>query len=398
MPVSTQPYKGVRDFYPEDKRVQNYIFDVWRKTCESFGYVEYDASVLEPAELYESKTSEEIVNERGDRRVTLRPEMTPTLARMVAARKRDLAFPVRWYSVPNMFRYERPQRGRLREHWQLNADILGSDSLDAEVELISLAVSILDAFGLQRELYEVRVNDRRLLQEVFEKTLTNPEDLSRAMRLLDRSEKDKAADEELRSLLKTPEDISFDMNDSLKTLISKLETRGISNAVFSATLVRGFDYYSGIVFEIFDKHPDNNRAIFGGGRYDNLLELFGEDRVPAVGFGMGDVSLKDVLETYGLLPDFPSTTHLYVVCVSQDVRSDAERVADGLRKQGLNIAVDFTDRKVGDQIKKADKDKIPYVLIVGPDEIASGVFTLKDLQSGEEKKVALADLPSTIRS
>lgn len=299
--LSTECYKGVRDFYPEDMAIQNYIFSVWKKTAESFGYQEYSASILEPAELYRAKTGDEIVNEqmftftdRGEREVALRPEMTPTLARMIAARRKSLKFPVRWFSIPNLFRYEKPQRGRKREHWQLNCDLLGIAGVEADVEIISLAHAIMKNFGAKEEDFEICVNSRVLLNELF-----NNQDL---IKLLDR--KEKMPEEEFNKrwfeIAGKEFDANIKPNEMINELLTKLRGLGINNVVFTPTITRGFDYYTGMVFEVFDTHPDNRRALFGGGRYDNLLEIFGVEPVPTVGFGMGDVTIRDFLETHGL--------------------------------------------------------------------------------------------------
>ncbi|MEX0932431.1 MAG: ATP phosphoribosyltransferase regulatory subunit [Parcubacteria group bacterium] len=283
--LDTGPYKGVRDFYPEDMAIQNYIFDTWRKVSKDAGYEEYSASILEPAELYRSKTSEEIVSEqtfaftdRGGREVVLRPEMTPTLARMVAGRRRDLKFPLRWFSIPNVFRYERPQRGRRREHWQLNCDLLGISGVEAEVEIITLANSIMKAFGAKNEDFSIRISSRKALPEGTDMDV---------IRKIDKGE-----------------DVGIDIQETeeIQKIISMLSEAGIDNAVFDPKIVRGFDYYTGVVFEVFDTDAENNRSLFGGGRYDNLLEVFGVEPVPTVGFGMGDITLRDFLETHKLGP------------------------------------------------------------------------------------------------
>ena len=281
--IDTASYKGVRDFYPEDMVAQNYIFGVWRKVAEEFKYQEYSASILEYAELYRSKGSEEIVNEqmylfkdKGDREVALRPEMTPSLARMIAARRKGLKLPLRWYSIPNCFRYERPQRGRRREHWQLNCDIMGISGIEAEVEIITLAYRIMKAFGAQDADFSIRISSRKALPEG-----TNME----TVRKIDRGEE---------------VDIKIEENEEIKTLIKRLKESGINNAEFDPKIARGFDYYTGVVFEVFDTNPENRRALFGGGRYDNLLEMFGVEPLPTVGFGMGDVTIRDFLETHKL--------------------------------------------------------------------------------------------------
>ncbi|MDO8728466.1 MAG: ATP phosphoribosyltransferase regulatory subunit [bacterium] len=281
--LGTDPYKGVRDFYPEDMKIQNYIFNTWRKVAEDSGYVEYSASILEPSELYKSKTSEEIVNEqmftftdRGEREVALRPEMTPTLARMVAARRRNLKFPLRWYSIPNVFRYERPQRGRRREHWQLNCDLMGIAGIEAEVEIISLAHAIMKAFGAKDEDFSIQINSRKAIPEGV---------TMETIRKIDRGEEI---------------DINIDETLEIHTILEKLNRKDIQNVKFNPKIVRGFDYYTGMVFEVFDTHEDNHRSLFGGGRYDNLLEIFDVDPIPAVGFGMGDITIRDFLETHKL--------------------------------------------------------------------------------------------------
>ncbi|MDD5068931.1 MAG: ATP phosphoribosyltransferase regulatory subunit [Candidatus Pacebacteria bacterium] len=298
--LSTDAYKGVRDFYPEDMAIQNYIFSIWKKVAEEFKYQEYSASLLEYAELYRSKGSDEIVNEqmyiftdKGDREVALRPEMTPTLARMVAAKRKSWKFPLRWFSIPNCFRYERPQRGRKREHWQLNCDVMGIAGIEAEVEIISLAHKIMKEFGAKDEDFEIQINSRKLLQEKYGKEM---------FRLLDKKEKMEKAEfeAEWQKLSGKPyEEAELSESPELAQIIDALEKKGIK-AKFTPSIARGFDYYTGMVFEVFDTNPENRRALFGGGRYDNLLEMFGVEPVPTVGFGMGDVTMRDFLETHKL--------------------------------------------------------------------------------------------------
>ena len=307
--ISTEPYKGVRDFYPEDMAVQNYIFDVWRKVVKNFGYLEYGASILELAELYRAKSSEEIVNDqmftfkdRGDRGVALRPEMTPTLARMVAGRRKSLKFPIRWFSIPNVFRYERPQRGRKREHWQLNCDILGVAGIEAEVEIISIAHTIMKSFGADDKDFEIRINSRKLLQKIYAPILKNPSKPEEMFRLMDKKDKmeEKEFESEWQNLFTAPfKEAALEDSPELSTIIKTLKDKNIETK-FSPSVTRGFDYYTDIVFEVFDTDPENNRSLFGGGRYDNLLQIFGVEPVPAVGFGMGDVTIRDFLETHNL--------------------------------------------------------------------------------------------------
>jgi len=417
--LETEAYKGVRDFYPEDQFVQNYIFDRMRKVVESFGYQEYGASVLEPADLYRAKSGEEIINEqtytfkdRGDRDVTLRPEMTPTLARMIAAKKRELSFPIRWYSIPNLFRYEKPQKGRLREHWQLNVDIFGISGLEAEVEILSVASNLMKSFGLKDNNFEIRINSRKIMSYIFDDLMNlSAEDSQKVSKLIDKKDKISKEDfelsikeivpeksdellvllnsknlEEFVAKLPKGQEISEKIEE-IRTLMSRLEKLGITNTVFDQTLMRGFDYYTGIVFEIYDTNPENRRAVFGGGRYDDLLSIFGGDKVPAFGFGMGDVTTQDVLKTYGLLPAYQSKTQLYICTLSEEFKDYASDIAQKLRESGINVIVDLGTKKVGDQIKLADKQKIPFIICLGEDERKSGEFKLKNLKTGEEKTV-----------
>lgn len=304
-PVSTEPYKGVRDFYPEDMVIQNYIFSIWRKVAEKFQYQEYGASILEPAELYRTKGSEEIVNEqmftfldRGKREVALRPEMTPTLARMVAGQRKSLKFPLRWFSMPNLFRYERPQRGRKREHWQLNCDLLGDTGIDGEVEIVSLAYAVMKEFGAKDEDFVIKISNRKKLEDALVAFGVSKENVPAVFRLLDK--RDKMPEEERLSEL---EKLGYNKGATMETWApdaQKFKDAGVKNVEFDSSIVRGFDYYTGLVFEVFDTHEENKRALFGGGRYDNLLEMFGVDPIPTVGFGMGDVTIRDFLETHGL--------------------------------------------------------------------------------------------------
>jgi histidyl-tRNA synthetase len=425
--LSTEPYKGVRDFYPEDMYIETYLFDTMRDVVEHFGYEEYATSPLEPSELYEGKTSEEIVREqtysftdRGDREVTLRPEMTPSVARLVAARKRDLPFPLRWYSIANVFRYERPQRGRLREHFQLNCDLFGVSSIEGDVEIILLAYELMRAFGAAEGEFEIRVNHRGVIPETLallaeEHGLTFPaERQSELLRLMDRRDKMEAAvyaqamqeliGEKLAQVVLThyrPENIRkliarTDAGSVLLNVLETLEQRGITNIVHDPNLVRGFDYYTGTIFEVFDTNKENARSLFGGGRYDNLLTMFGEDPIPTVGFGMGDVTIRDFLETHKLLPNYLSPTDLYIGVTSPTMFTFAAQLAQRLRRHDLTVAVDLTGKRVGDQIKTATKKHIPFVLIVGDDELASGMYKLKHLSSGKEFTVPEGQLADVI--
>ena len=404
--LSTDPYKGVRDFYPEDMAIQRYIFDTWAQVVESYGFERYDASVLEPAELYRAKTGEEIVNEqtytfkdRGDREVTLRPEMTPTVARMVAARRRELSFPLRWYSIPNLFRYERTQRGRLREHWQLNCDIFGVDNAAADAEIIDIADRILKNFGAKSEDFVIYINDRQMLNRYFASLNLSKEQTHQMYKLLDRRDKITTfADEAMAIIGRAFDEKELESltSERLSACIAILNKLGIYPQ-FKPSIVRGFDYYDGIVFEIFDTSPDNNRSLFGGGRYNNLTGLFGGDPIPAVGFGMGDVTMRDFLETHGLLPDLIVGPRIMLLTASPGVTDEARNTREQILAQGVNVALDISGKKLKDQITQAAKRKVPYIIVVGEDEVATNKFTLRNMTSGQEVSGSIPELISKIQ-
>lgn len=425
--LSTEPYKGVRDFYPKEMRRMNYITGIMRSVSERFGYEEYSASVLEPSELYEAKTGEEIVTnetytftDRGERPVTLRPEMTPSVARMVAKKRKELVFPLRWYSIPNLFRYERPQRGRLREHWQLNCDLFGVPGEFADAEILTLAHAIMLEFGATEKDFEIRINHRGLLEQLFDEVL-HPEEEARytLSKLLDKKEKISREEfvSELQALIgeKTPAIMTLLEATSLETflelspllknsapaqsltrIVSILSETSITNIRFVPSLMRGFDYYNGMIFEVFDTHPDNRRSLFGGGRYDSLVDIFDVESVPAVGFGMGDVTMADFIETHKLIPELPEQADLFIATISPDDIPHAFHLADTLRTEGLAVVVNITGKKIGDQLSYASKKEIPFVLSVGEREKESKQYPLKNLSSGKETSVSLDDITEIV--
>ncbi len=406
--LSTEPYKGVRDFYPDDMAIQSHIFDTWSRTAESFGYERYDASVLEPSELYKSKgaENEEMVNEqtytfvdRGEREVTLRPEMTPTVARLVAGKYKELSFPVRWYSMPNLFRYERTQRGRVREHWQLNCDIFGSDDIAADVEIIALAYQTLINFGARPEMFTIKVNDRREMKDFYHSLGVIDEDsITKVTRLNDRFHKIDRAQymEELRQIVPgAAEAILTFLEESRQTeneITRALNKLGITNVEIDRSLARGFDYYTGTIFEIFDNDAANNRSMLGGGRYDNLTSLFGVEGIGGVGFGMGDVTMRDFLETHDLLPQKRAGAQVVVIPTDEAWNIEAEKAALRLRSAGLSVMVDISSKKLGKKMAAADHSGTGYVLVVGEDEVARGEYVLKNLADGTEQSGTLDEL------
>ena len=362
--LSTQPYKGTRDFYPEDKRIQKYMFTKWREVFELYGYEEYDAPVLEPTELYLAKGNEEIIQEqtytfmdRGDRSVTLRTEMTPSVSRLVAGRRQELPYPLRWYSMPNLYRYERPQKGRLREFWQPNVDIFGVAGLEAEQEVIQVADATLLSFGAKRDMYSIKLNNRALMDYINTDYLgLDSVQSTTLIRLIDRmnklesavftgmvdaifspSQRDAGLNDKLASILaaKSLKDLPAEVAAAepakdLAALVELLHLQGISNAVYDPTLMRGFDYYTGIVFEVFDNDPENNRAMFGGGRYDGLIAQFGVEPVPSVGLARAgrDRAGAAHLGEGG----FGSDSVGVVASGDEHLRGDVESDADGLDK------------------------------------------------------------------
>jgi len=422
--ISTESYKGVRDFYPQDQVVQDYIFGVMSSVARSWGYDEYGASVLEPLQLYGSKTSEEIVREqiysfkdRGDRDVALRPEMTPTVARMIASKIQELPYPIRWYSIPNLFRYEKPQRGRLREHWQLNVDIFGVSSLLAEIEVISMAFDIMTKFGADQKDFQIKINSRPLLDDVFKKINIDEDKRQFVYRLIDKKEKmsedsfrhslisliGEKKTEELMENLYFGEGLLTMMNESeaaksLNKTIEALRNRGVSNLVFSPTLTRGFDYYTGIVFEVFDTNKENPRSLFGGGRYDDLVGAFINQSVPAFGFGMGDVTTRDFLETHKLLPKIDSTTDIYICVAPKTNIEEVYKVAEQFRKNKINVAVDISGRKLSDQLKSLDKRNIPFVITVGSEELKNQKFIIRNTETREEEMGSVGEITSFIKN
>lgn len=427
--LPTQSYKGTRDYFPEQKRLQNYIFNVWRKTAESFGYEEYSAPMLEPLDLYTAKSGQELATEqtytfqdRGGRMVAIRPEMTPSISRMVAARRQEMAMPARLYSIANFMRYERPQRGREREFWQLNADLFGVDGEMADAEIIELSYRSILAFGAKPDMFKIRVNNRQLVDELMTKFLgLDIIGATMVVKLLDK--KDKISVDEFKQQaisifgsqaitglnkladllsMTSLEDLPMEMKDlpgvaEIKNLMSILRKKGIKNATFDVTLMRGFDYYTGTVFEIFDTSPENNRALFGGGRFDGLVGLFGVDGLPTVGVGMGATTMENFLESHGLLPKLGSHTEVYIITVDDESIEGADNLAKRLRAEGVRAELDFTDRKVDKQLKTALKKQIPFATFIGGDELKNDIFPLKNLVKSTEEKVDFNRLVTLVK-
>jgi histidyl-tRNA synthetase len=411
--LSTQGYKGTRDFFPGDQRLKNYIYSKIHKLLKSYGYEEYDGPFVEHLELYAAKSSEEIVREqlysfkdKGERILAIRPEMTPTLARMVASKQRELSKPIRWYSIPTCMRYERPQRGRLREFDQLNVDIFGGNPIDEDIEIILSAIDTLRSVGANFEDFEVKINHRGIVNSFLEKILLISDGaIPPLFRLLDKKDKMSSDDFfiECKKLNLNQEQfhklelfMSSSIEDAihilgehsrpakelklrLDTLIDLTSSKIIK---FSPDIMRGFDYYTGMVFEVFDKHPDNNRALFGGGRYDNLIGAFGGDELPGVGYGMGDVAIMNFMEVHGLTPTLSKETDVCVIRFSESDRFDSLKLAQELRKFNLNVEAPVTLGKFGKQIQSAEKSGAKAVAFRGNEELQNNTFTVKWLATG----------------
>lgn len=429
--ISTQPYKGSRDFYPEDMRLRNYIFNIWKDVCSSYGYKEYDGPFLEDFDLYAAKTGDEIVNnqlysftDKGSRKIAIRPEMTPTLARMISARYKTINYPARWFSIPNLWRYESPQRGRLREFFQLNVDILGVKSPEADFEIIKTAVEIMKRVGADESMFELRINDRRFMDDFYKDLDTNKTQKDGLNSALDKKlkiseenfvlmlkENAKLNDdqiEKVQNLIKSPQEIltKYENGGSVgaKSIVKILNLSRKNNIEkfikFNPTIVRGLDYYTGTVFEQYDLNPDNTRAMFGGGRYDDLTDLFINKKIPATGYGMGDVTFMDFLKSWNLISEFENEIDYLIVRWPTKKESGVDKyylksqeAAQKLRGAGNNVITWLdSDTKLSKQLRYADKEDIPNVVIIGGEELKNNTVTIKNMKTGNQKTKSLNEL------
>jgi len=337
--------------------------------------------------------------------------MTPTLARMVAGKRRELAFPLRWFSIGNRFRYERPQKGRLREFYQVDIDLVGLPEGEADIEVVRLASTILKAFGAQESDFVIRMNSRMLLNAACKAAGLTGEQVRHYLHLLDKKAKmtpeafaAASATITQKDPLKLIENASEApdvalLKRQLLDRIESLKARGVDNVVFDAGITRGFDYYTGMIFEVYDTNPANPRALFGGGRYDRLVALFGGDPIPAVGFALGDVTLADFLETHSLaLVDDARKPQLYIGTPKEGDIPAAQAFADALRAQGCRAFVNLTSRALGDQIKDAVKRGIPFFAAYGADEVANNTLRMKILATGEEVALPVSEVPARLRA
>lgn len=398
---------GFRDFLPQELAVRRWIESAWRRASRGAGFEEIDGPVLEPLELLSAKSGEEIVGQlyafedRGGRKVALRPEMTPTIARMVAGRAGGLPKPIKWYCIPEFYRYEKPQRGRARAFYQWNADIFGSDDPAADAELVAVAVEALRQLGLGAADVVVRINDRRLLRRQLASIDVGEEDEGEVLALIDKLERDAAAPERLEALLGQTrarevsewcERMPLENADELAAVIEACADFGIEDFVQpNFRIVRGLAYYTGSVWEIFDRAGEL-RSVAGGGRYDELIELFGGPKLPALGFGMGDLVLTELLRKRGLVPDAVPRVDVVVVPIGSDMRRVARRVVAKLRSQGVRVDTPYAAPRVARALKAAEASGAARVVLVGPDEWQEGSVKVKDMASGRETVVRFDDL------
>ncbi len=434
--LSDQPQKGFTDYFPEVLRVFRHVEERLRRAAVMFGYEEYDGPVLEPLEIYAAKSGEELVREqayvvrdKGGRELALRPEMTPTLARMVSQIAAGATRPLRWFSMPTCFRFERPQRGRVREFGQANVDILGVDSSDAELEIFALVRSFMESLGVPADLYRIRYSSRRYLDALLTHAAGVPPDrAAEVRRMIDRRDRMEQAEfegwvrdafpeggtaERILALgdVRDPRELpfpdvpaAFPESEGCRELVAfrrAVEEVGLGDvAAFDPSIVRGLDYYTGIVYEVHDVGGRNRRAMFGGGRYDNLLELFSPQGMSGTGFGMGILTVKLFLESYGLIPAEAAKADLsgaaYVACVAPAQRAYAFEVARRLRAAGIPCEMDLEFRKVGKQIGRASAKGYPIVVIAGEDEQRDRRVTLRRLSDGLQESASLDALPDRL--
>ena len=431
---STNPLRGMEDYYPEDLREEQWIIEMIRDVAELYSYEEFESPQLEPIEIFAAKSSEELVNEQSfivekkeGERLILIPELTPSLARMVAAKSQELKKPIRWFSVPTCFRYERPQRGRKRSFKQVNFDILGEETLYGDLEIFNIIVDIFSRFGATSEQYQIYFNNRRFIDAVCELILKIPkEKIPIVYKVLDKADKMENSEYEkyilenfqdetiiqgiyklkeaqnLKDLMKKFEDIPEEFYNSkgyleLNSFVKMLEESEISEyATFSPSVVRGLDYYTGIVYEVFDTGEENRRSIFGGGRYDDLLSLFSEERITGTGFGLGILMLSLFLKTYNLIPeeinkmDYSDT--IYIASINKEVASYALKLSKIIRDEDFPCIVDYRFTSLKNQLAKANEIGVLITLIIGPNEMEESKVTIKNMISEKQNTIKIGTL------
>ena len=403
--------KGTRDFYPKEMAMRNWLYQSMREVSSSFGYQEYEGPLIETIDLYAAKSGEELVkeqsfvfNDRGGDQLTLRPELTPTLARMVAQSQGELVFPLRWWSFGPFWRYERPQKGRTREFFQWNIDLLGPNSPEADAELVAILAMFFKKVGLSSNEAVILVNDRRLMDEQINELGIPLEKKTDVSSLIDRRNKLSPAEWKAYALSVGLSEAQFNglvaqldnpdlwkKSPGLQRLFKAIDALGVQEYVrYDANVVRGLLYYTGTVFEAYDLTGETRRAICGGGRYDNLLADVGGDPLPAVGFAMGDVVISLLLQKLNLIPPDlgQAPAPVLVTVFDADLMLTSLSVANALRQAGLKVACYPEPAKLGKQFKYADRIGAKIVIVAGPDELEAGQITIKDLARGVQQTVA----------
>jgi histidyl-tRNA synthetase len=421
--IDLQPVKGTRDFFPDEMRLRNWLFEVWRNVSVQAGFEEYDTCVLEHEELYIRKAGDEIskqlysFEDKGGRRLSLRPEMTPSLARLVLQHKKSLSFPIKWFSMPQCFRYERMTKGRRREHFQWNADIIGQAEIVAEAEILMLLISACESMGLSAKEIRVFINDRRILNSILSQISVPQEMHSEVLVIMDK--RDKISIEALSKLLQdigmstTQVDqlneyllksdlieLKKDLNethgiDELQNLMDMMETAGFSDYLqFDISIVRGLSYYTGAVFEV-NSPAKQHRAICGGGRYDSLLSTYGGEIVPAVGFGFGDVVVLDVLKDLERFPELPRKLDYTIIPFAREQVGTALNIAAILRQQGSTVDCNFSMKKMKKTLQQAGESGAAKAILLFPDELSENKVVIRDLRLHEQNPIKITDLLSS---
>ena len=420
MSIDVRGVKGTRDFYPDEMRLRNWLFGVWRDVSQQFGFEEYDACLLEYEELYTRKAGEEITEQiyafpdKAGRHLSLRPEMTPSLARMVLQQQKALSFPLKWFSIPQCFRYERMMRGRRREHFQWNADIIGESSVTAEAEIISLLLSGCKNLGLTAREIRLFFNDRRVLNEILT-DLEVPESLhDKVMIVMDK--RDKISEDAFIELLQKERLTHSQIKDlirflaitginelaeklgggkameSLQNVMETVNQAGFGEYLkFDISIVRGLSYYTGVIFELKDVQK-GHRSICGGGRYDSLLSTYGGDTIPAVGFGFGDIPIIDLLSDLNRLPELSRHLDFMVVPFSAQEKGMALAISNNLRQQGARVECDYSLKKIKRALQRADELNVHKVVLLFPEELAKGEVVLRDMKTRQQKNIFMEDL------
>jgi len=420
--IDLQPVKGTRDFFPEEMRLRNWLFEIWRSASVQAGFEEYDTCVLEHEDLYIRKAGDEIskqlfsFEDKSGRRLSLRPEMTPSLARLVLQHNKSLSFPIKWFSMPQCFRYERMTKGRRREHFQWNADIIGQPHIFAEAEILMLLISACESMGLTKKEFNVFINDRRILNAILSQ-INVPEELhSTVLVILDK--RDKISSEALVAMLEDTgmsakqvgqlneflsntdlKDLEGNLSDTtgveqLHSLMDMMDTAGCSGYLkFDISIVRGLSYYTGAVFEV-NSPEKKHRAICGGGRYDSLLSAFGGETVPAVGFGFGDVVVLDVLKEMGRFPELPRKLDYTIIPFANEQVGIALKIAAELRMRGSVVDCNFSMKKMKKTMRQANESGAAKAILLFPEELAEDKVVIRDMILHEQKPVKIADLIS----